>query len=488
MTYDVIMLTGISGKEFQRAIGAYRIASHLRQHDYSVQVIDFVDNFESEELFELLDNFTGSNTLALCVSTTFLKTVDDDDIVASKYKKLRTISSRLRTVVEKYKNKYPYIKILGGGANISWYKQDSLFDTIVTGYGEVVVLEYLDSLKSNKKRIYPKINNTNIINGDSQLLPVEDMQHHWSENDCVLPGETLPIEISRGCIFNCRFCSYPLNGKKKFDYLRDPEFIKDEMIKNYEMFGTTNYMFSDDTFNDSTYKLEKLHKVFTNLPFDLKFVAYIRLDLLYAHREQIELLHEMGLRSAGFGIESLKPETAKFIGKGLAKDKVKEFLPKLYYDYWKEEISVICSFIVGLPYENEKELQESFDWMQQQKINSIWMPLAITPSNFYLSEIDKNYHKYGYELGEEIGYWKSPIMDRKRAEEIAQQYTSEAVKIGTVNSWYLFLLLSYGIDSFENLKNTRWKDFDMDRYLSRKQELIIEYKRLLKRFTNGRPV
>jgi hypothetical protein len=46
MAVDVIILTGISGNEFQRAIGAYRIASHLRQHGYTTQVIDFVDEFE----------------------------------------------------------------------------------------------------------------------------------------------------------------------------------------------------------------------------------------------------------------------------------------------------------------------------------------------------------------------------------------------------------------------------------------------------------
>jgi radical SAM superfamily enzyme YgiQ (UPF0313 family) len=485
MKYDVIMLTGISGFEFQRAIGAYRIASHLRLHNYSVQVIDFIDYFEEDELSEILEKLTGENTLALCVSTTFLKKIMTDRIVASTYKKLRQMSENVKKVIEQYKKKYPSVKIVGGGANISWYKQEDIFDTIITGYGEVIMLEYLDSLKSKKKRIYPKINNTYLINGDQHLLPVETMNHFWQENDCILPGETLPIEISRGCIFNCKFCSYPLNGKKKFDYLRDANLIKEEMIRNYEIFGTTNYMFSDDTFNDTTYKLEKLHKVFTDLPFDLNFVAYIRLDLLYAHKEQIMMLKEMGLGAAGFGIESLKPETAKLIGKGLAKDKVKEFLPKLYYGLWKEEISIICSFIVGLPYESIEEVEESFDWMQSVNINSIWMPLAITPSNFYLSDIDKNYQKYGYELGEEVGYWTSPLMNRKEAEEAAERFSLSASRSGTINSWYLFLMLSYKLNTFDELKKMRWKDLDIEKYRNRKSEMIDEYKKMLKKFTDG---
>jgi len=478
MTKDIIILTGISGEQFQRAIGAYRIASHLRSHGYSVQVIDFIDEFSYEELNGVLKQLTGENTLALCISTTFLKS-QKDELVSSTYKKLRTLSDTLRSSIENYKENNPRVKILGGGANISWYKEDSLFDVLVTGYGELAVLEYVESLKTGTKRIYPKIHGKQIINGDTQLLDVATIGHTWDINDCILPKETLPIEISRGCIFNCKFCSYPLNGKKKFDYLRDPELIRQELIRNYELFGTTNYMFSDDTFNDSTYKLELLHEVFTKLPFKIQFVAYLRLDLLYAHPEQITLLKEMGLKSAAFGIESLNPRTAKFIGKGLAKDKIKEFLPKLYFDHWNQEVSVICSLIVGLPYETLEHLEESFDWFMQSGINSIWMPLAITPSNFYLSDIDKNYSKYGYELGPEIGQWKSPIMDRQTAEITAQRFTDEALKSGTVNSWYLFLMLSYGLDTADKLQKMQWNEVDWSLYRDRQQQMIQEYKQML---------
>jgi radical SAM superfamily enzyme YgiQ (UPF0313 family) len=478
MKNDVIILTGVSGNEFQRAIGAYRIASHLREHGYSVQVIDFIDEFEVEELLDILDSFTGTNTVTLCVSTTFLKS-RSEDLVSSTYKKLRTLSDKIRTVIKKYKNKYNKIKILGGGANISWYKEDDIFDVLVTGYGELAVLEYVESLTKKNKRIYPRLHNKELINGDMQLIDVSTMRHIWQENDLILPGETLPIEISRGCIFNCKFCSYPLNGKKKFDYLRDPHLIQQEMIRNYEKYGVTNYMFSDDTFNDSTYKLQKLHEVFTKLPFKLQFVAYLRLDLLYAHPEQVMLLKEMGLKSAAFGIESMHPRTAKFIGKGLAKDKVKDFLPKLYYDLWKEEISVICSLIVGLPYETLEQVEESFNWFKNSGINSIWMPLAITPSNFYLSDIDKNYNKYGYELGEEIGYWKSPLMDRKLAEETAHKFTTESLKTGTVNSWALFLMLSYKLQDADSLQKLKWSEVNWAAYSTRKQQMIQEYKTML---------
>ena len=132
----------------------------------------------------------------------------------------------------------------------------------------------MQSLKGiTPKRMYPTKNNQIIIDGKSSHFDITTLNHQWHSKDCILPGETLPIEISRGCIFKCNFCSYPLNGKKKFDYLRDPALIKEELIYNYENFQTTNYFFADDTFNDSTLKLESLHKVITELPFKIKFVT-----------------------------------------------------------------------------------------------------------------------------------------------------------------------------------------------------------------------
>ena len=116
-------------------------------------------------------------------------------------------------------------------------------------------------------------------------------------NHKILKGETLPIEVSRGCIFKCKFCAFPLNGKSKLDYLRDPILIKEELQYNYEKYGTTHYFLSDDTFNDSTTKVEQIHKVVTSLPFKIKFTTYLRLDLLHAHQEQISMLEEMGLAS-----------------------------------------------------------------------------------------------------------------------------------------------------------------------------------------------
>ena len=77
MNYDVILFTDLSDSFIPyRVGGAYAIASHLRQHGYTVKVIDnFVWILENnvQELFTYLDNHIGDNTRFIGFSTTFCR-------------------------------------------------------------------------------------------------------------------------------------------------------------------------------------------------------------------------------------------------------------------------------------------------------------------------------------------------------------------------------------------------------------------------------
>jgi len=73
---DIIIFTCLSGIFFQRSMGAYQIAHFLREHGYTVQVIDFTDYFDDDELLEATKRFVTDETLAIGISTTFY-TVND---------------------------------------------------------------------------------------------------------------------------------------------------------------------------------------------------------------------------------------------------------------------------------------------------------------------------------------------------------------------------------------------------------------------------
>jgi hypothetical protein len=231
-------------------------------------------------------------------------------------------------------------------------------------------------------------------------------QIRWHKSDFIMPNETLPIEISRGCIFRCKFCAFPLNGKSKGEWVKHYEVLKDEMIYNYETYGTTKYIFADDTYNDSAEKITELYEqVFSKLPFKLEFSSYIRIDLMHRFRETADVLEKSGLKSALLGIETNNLESGKAIGKGLIFEKQMDYIRELKQKQFKDTL-VTSGFIFGLPNDTKESLNdlENFLISDQNPLDD-WLckPLGLNPVDKskhknYFSEFDLNHEQYGYEL------------------------------------------------------------------------------------------
>ena len=479
MSVNFVLLTNTAGTTLQRSIGAYQVAYQCRINGYTCQVIDFTDHFSIEELHILLEKFVGNETLAIGVSTSFYSDGDNKDNYVSTSRHYNSlVPEYIRQLLTKVKSTYPALKIIAGGAQSFKITDDPLFDAVFHGYSEQSVVDYLDRLKSGLKQIWPTVGKTQIIDGATAHFDIQNLAHKWHAHDCIIPNETLPIEISRGCIFKCKFCSYPLNGKKKFDYLRDPLQIKDELIKNYELYNTTNYYFTDDTFNDSTHKLEQLHRVITELPFKIKFVTYLRLDLIHSHRAQIDLLKEMGLGSAFFGIETLHAKAGKAIGKGLSPNKVKDFIFELHDNHWKKEVPFTCSFIVGLPHETATEVRETYEWCKTAPINDVWFPLFIRSDTHFKSEFDVNFAKYGY-VADADGNWTNDNFSYSTALAMAEEFNQEnALKEKFSSGWFLFSLLTYGY-SIEELKTIPIKNLPWQHFKKRQLRFLNQYKKII---------
>lgn len=486
LTPNLILLTNTRGSVWQRSIGAYQVAHHCREHGYVVQVIDFTDFFNKQELVDIVTKLLSNNLLAIGISTTFYSALDEENDpklsvnAGSNLRGLVAIDEKLSAVFNVAKDFNPNIKIIAGGANSWQVVGNDNFDAVFHGYSEQAVVEYLQSLEHKRpKTLHPKLRDQEIVNGDLYYFDIEQLNHRYIESDIILDGETLPIEIGRGCIFKCKFCSYPLNGKKKNDYIRNYDLLKEELEYNYTTFGVTNYFFTDDTFNDSTEKIVALHKVFTSLSFKIGFVCYLRADLLYHHPKQITLLKEMGLNSVVFGVESLHHGAAKAIGKGMHPEKLKKFLLDLYYTHWKESVSITCSMIIGLPGETEEHVREVHTWFRTEgkDLCDSWWPLTISSKGHYQSEFDKQHEKYGYVLeGEE---WTSKIMSYRQAYKLSQEFNHVGMyRDNHPGSWMIEALLSYGL-TLEELMSMQVKDMPWKKLLLKRMRMVKDYKRKL---------
>jgi hypothetical protein len=392
---QIILCGGIAVVPYIRPVGVYQLANVLRQQGYTVQVIDqfpWVAHMGIETVLKLFDKFVGPETLWIGYSSNWLRRIKtlkpgpEDHLAGTVHKKTDTLreetllfsDAELLRIKKFVLDKNPNVKFVLGGARSGMGRRGiykPLIDYCIEGYADNTVVAFsrwLDGtgpkppMEPNQKGLYGE-GTTWSLTHDHKAAGFDyyNFQFRWDESDLVNPGETLPMEIARGCMFSCAFCSYPLNGRRKMDYLKNPEVLRAQFIDNYNRFGTTNYFFLDDTFNDSVEKLQILHdEVFAKLPFKVSFGAFMRLDLINAHRETIPLLRDMGLTGAFLGIETLNEASNRSIGKGISREKIVEILTILYKE-WPNTI-LDGQFIMGLPHDSEETIRE-------------WLDLLLTP-------------------------------------------------------------------------------------------------------------
>jgi Radical SAM superfamily len=391
-----------------RPLGVYQIAWYLREHGYDIQVIDFIHKFKKEVLLELIEQFITEET----------KIIGLGMMVDTQMPALEILKMHLAYVFVSLKKKYPHIKFIIGGANgyfwSRFFKNGSLFDYYVRGYAEDQCLQLFNHVFKNGPRpAFEVLDGNKHLNED--LVPNREFDfstasHKWHIKDCIQPGEPLPIEFARGCIFACNFCRYPHIGKHINDYTRILESIREELIYNYDNFKTTSYYVTDDTFNADKDFVRAFTDMVKTLPFKLNYGAYLRADLLHGNQDTLEMFLENGLVSTYFGIESINLDSAKLFGKPWSGKHARDFLPKLYHDLWQKKVNITVGLIAGTPFENLEDLKNTNRWVKETGIPSaLWHPLVILRGpSFHKSEFDLNAENYGYKFklveGQSIWY------------------------------------------------------------------------------------
>lgn len=428
-----------------RLIGPYRLRTVAAKLDYRIKVIDFSDNLNKGEILHFVDTFVNKDTLFLGISTTFMTQNHFNNLLCEE-------------IITRAKERSPRIKIVCGGAYSSQFFHANV-DWYIKGYADVAFLALLDFLSGKSLQIKciplvvpdkPWIKGQVIdSNKDYPLIDNTDLRTTWLPEDGIQPFEALPLEIARGCIFRCAFCSYPLNGKKKFDYIRSSENLLAEIRSNYEQWGVRHYSFMDDTYNDSEFKMNQMHSALKNLGFPIKFSGYIKPELLVTWPHHVDMLLEMGLEGSAHGIESFNPQTRLAIRKGRELEGALAAIEKLA----RSGVGTHAFFIAGLPHESIESLNNTQKWLLSNThiINTAsWFGLEIKvlTASGYSSEIDRNPEKYGYRVRRVTNrslFWENDHMNASQASEIGFRFSNEHLDYGSWGGFYPSMLRSNNV-------------------------------------------
>jgi radical SAM superfamily enzyme YgiQ (UPF0313 family) len=185
------------------------------------------------------------------------------------------------------------------------------------------------------------------------------------------------------------------------DYVKNKDILREELIRNYNEHGTTDYYVADETINDSEEKVDMLLESVKGLQFRPNFGGFLRLDLIWKFPSMADKLRDWGLNACSFGIETINDRSGKAVGKGLGKKRIEETLT-LLRNVWKDDVFTNASFILGLKYDTPQTAIELDNWIQQmfneKKLHTVFVkPLYIMPS-IGISVLDKQYGEKGYRI------------------------------------------------------------------------------------------
>lgn len=500
---NIILLSDLTNSmTLAKTVGPYKVAYELRSAGYEVAVIHHLHMFSFLELQYILQNLISDKTLFVGINSMFYQTQisGTSDYVPKEPGMFLPYGKSKNQEFRDFVNKCnPNCKIVLGGPDASDASYIKDYDYVVAGYADMSIVNlanYLNGTCSELLKSYKSIHGPIIIDDSrAENFDFPNSTMRYEEHDCILPGETLVIEISRGCIFSCAFCRFPLNGKKKLDYLKQEELLYQEFVDNYKRFGITRYRFSDDTFNDSREKIEMIHRISKRLPFKLEYWVYLRLDLLTAHIDLLDKLYESGLRSAFFGIESLNAKTNQLIGKGSDKEKQLATL-KLIKERYGDNIFLTGSFIFGLPAEPLDSMMSTRNFLisDDNPLDFLFInPYYIYTKkiNGFSSKIEENPEAHGYKITGTNGphlYWENQYTNFEEVKKLAAETLDGFQKNHPRRGVSDFDLSTFGID-VESVTNNQgivdWKivlEIKKNRFKQYKDAVYKEFN-ILKPFT-----
>ena len=168
---------------------------------------------------------------------------------------------------------------------------------------------------------------------------------------------------SRGCCYDCIFCSEPILNKKRIRR-RSPENVINEMKYLNSEFGVNYFHFMDDHFTLNRKWLERFCLLIENSGLKVKWRALSRVDSI--DEEILRLMRNNGCELLAFGIESCSDIILEKIGKKITFKQIK----KAIYLCHRVGIQTKGFFMIGFPFETEKDIDFTINSAKTLGLNS----------------------------------------------------------------------------------------------------------------------
>lgn len=358
-------------------LGIAGIAAVLEQNGYEVYAFDFYYS-EWNEVEETIRN------------------VQPSVVGISVFSEQRASTYRLITYI---RETLPSATIVLGGPHPTFlYEQLLTFfpvDACVIGEGEQTFLELIRALDAGQAlsavdglairdgdRVVKTQPRQLIRNLDSLPLPA---YHHfksvdyeslaprdWMQNFTIqgVPGTELKwtsAVASRGCPFNCHFCSTPATWGRGWRRFSPKRFVDElEWLCNDLEYKAID--FSDDIFTTDKKWVVEICKEMLNRDLSIAWNACTRVDCI--SQEMLDWMKAAGCLFVSYGIESFSPKVLDALNKRTTKERIERAVELTHLAGIETEFLLI----VGSPGETDESINETIEFIKRTQ------PMIVSPS------------------------------------------------------------------------------------------------------------
>lgn len=352
----------VESDHIQPPLGLGYLATSLRKNGFEVEILDAQkEKITTDKLPEIIKK-SKPDFVGFQVYTFNLNYVKEG------LKKIRSVNKKIITLVGG-----PHISAL---PNDVFKTFDGLVDFAFRGEAEIGLPILLKKIIDNDKSGFDKIpgliykkNNKIFLNQplfykdiDIFDMPAWDLikPQNYPEAQHGAFFENFPIApiiTTRGCPFNCSFCSGRLNTGM-IVRKRKVSSVIEEIKTLYNVYHIREILIIDDNFTFDKIFAKNVLKEIIKLKLDASFAVPngVRLDTL--DLELLKLMKMAGFYLISVGIESGSNRVLKLMQKSLSKEKIREQINLII----KSGLDCAGFFILGYPGETEEEAKETIEF------------------------------------------------------------------------------------------------------------------------------
>lgn len=334
-------------------LGLCYLAAVLRKEGHHVHLVDFEVEPERELKFEQYD----------------LVGISSD---TPRYRKALAIAKQA---------KEQGLPVVMGGYHVTFLDEEALstglVDYVVRGEGEYILLELVDSLEHDRdlsrvrglsfmlKGRYQRNPDAPFIDDlDALPFPARDllpMDHYVTLSE----GRPMTsIITSRGCPFNCSFCSVSrFSGRRWRARSLDSILAEIEFLKS--TYGFQSFSFVDDNFTLNPRRVIQFTEKLKARNLNISWWCLSRVDTIVKNEEMVKRMAETGAKTIFLGLESGSQEVLNNYDKKITLWQQRKAIEILK----RYKIRVWGSFIIGNLRETKEMIKRTIDFARKFKLH-----------------------------------------------------------------------------------------------------------------------